>query len=85
MRFFAPSRTPSFKMASPSKKAWGRFYHQDNLNEYENSRKILKNIYVCTGHGKLSFPLINKVLFVIGSEFCLKSGFELMMMILIKI
>ena len=31
-------------------------------------------MYVFTGHGKLSFPLINKVLFVIGSELYLKSG-----------
>ena len=23
---------------------------------------------MCTGHGNLSFPLINKVLFVVGSE-----------------
>ena len=47
-------------------------------------KKIKKYIYVCSGHGKLSFPLINKVLFVIGSEFYLKSGFELMMFHLLQ-
>ena len=25
-------------------------------------------MYMCTGHGNLSFPLINKILFVVGSE-----------------
>ena len=34
----------------------------------ENGRKSFLNICVCIGHGKLSFPLINKVLFIIGSE-----------------